>query len=143
VRNSVAGSNRLIDHANNLLNDLTADRACCGASSRPIIFIVHSLGGLVCKEAILQSRDNPEAHLRDIFDCVKAVIFMGTPHRGSWMADWAKIPSRALGLVKSTNKSLLDILDTNDQFLESIQVKFWSLIRGVRESGRRLEVVCF
>jgi protein SERAC1 len=143
VRKSVALSNRLIDHATNLLNDLTTDRACCNASSRPLIFVTHSLGGLVCKEAILLSRNNPEAHLRGIFDHIKGIIFMGTPHKGAWMADWANIPASALGLVKSTNKSLLKILETDDQLLESIQVRFWAMIRELRESGRHLEVTCF
>ncbi|KAF7170941.1 hypothetical protein CNMCM6106_005492 [Aspergillus hiratsukae] len=143
VRKSVAGSNRLIDHATNLLNDLTTDRDLHNAVSRPIIFVTHSLGGLVCKKAILRSRNNPDAHLRSIFNCTKGVIFMGTPHKGSWMADWAKISAGALGLVKSTNKSLLDILRTDNQLLEAIQVDFWSMIRELRESGRRLEVICF
>jgi hypothetical protein len=143
VRKGVAGSNRLIDHATNLLHDLTTDRDLNNASSRPLIFIAHSLGGLVCKKAILLSRNNPEAHFCDIFDCVKGIIFMGTPHKGSWMADWAKIPASAFGLVKSTNKSLLGILQIDDQLLESIQVEFWSMVRGLRESGRRFEVTCF
>jgi protein SERAC1 len=86
LRNSVASSNRLIDHATDLLNDLTTDRAYCNASYRPLIFITHSLGGLVSKEAILLSRNNPEAHLRAIFDCTKGIIFMGTPHKGSCTA---------------------------------------------------------
>lgn len=140
---SVASSNRLIDHAANLLNDLTTDRASCDASSRPLIFVTHSLGGLVCKEAILLSRNNPEAHLREIFNYTKGIIFMGTPHSGSWVADWARMPASALGLVKSTNRSLLEILETDDQFLESIQVRFWSMIRELREAGRRLDVTCF
>jgi len=59
------------------------------------------------------------------------------------MADWAKIPTSALGLVKSTNKSLLKILERDDQFLESIQVMFWAMIRELREGGRPLEVTCF
>ncbi|KAK4206119.1 Alpha/Beta hydrolase protein [Rhypophila decipiens] len=143
VRKSGASSNRLIDHATNLLNDLTTDRASCNASSRPLVFVAHSLGGLVCKEAILLSRNNPESHLRGIFDGTKGIIFMGTPHKGSWMADWAKAPASALGLVKSTNKSLLGILETDNQLLESIQVNFWSMIRELREAGRRLEVTCF
>ncbi|KAH0551690.1 hypothetical protein GP486_007093 [Trichoglossum hirsutum] len=124
VRKLVAGSNRLIDHAANLLHDLT-------------------LGGLVCKEAILLSRNNPEAHLRGIFDCTRGIIFMGTPHKGAWMANWARIPASALGLVKSTNTSLLKILETDDQYLESIQVRFWSMIRELREAGRSLDVTCF
>lgn len=143
MRKSGASSNRLIDHATNLLNDLTTDRASCDASSRPLIFVTHSLGGLVCKEAILLSRNNPESHLRGIFDCTNGIVFMGTPHKGSWMANWAKIPASALGLVKSTNKLLLEILETDNQFLESIQVRFWSMIRELREAGRRLEVTCF
>lgn len=40
------------------------------------------------------------------------------------MADWANIPASTLGLMESTNKSLLEILGTDDQFLESIQVRF-------------------
>ncbi|CAG8890058.1 unnamed protein product [Penicillium egyptiacum] len=143
LQKSGASSNRLIDHAMNLLNDLTVERASCDASSRPLIFVTHSLGGLVCKEAILLSRNNPESHLRGIFDCTKGIVFMGTPHKGSWMADWAKIPAPALGLVKSTNKSLLKILETDGQLLESTQVRFWSMIRELREAGRRLEVTCF
>lgn len=143
VRKGVAGSNRLMDHATNLLNDLTTDRSSNSASSRPLIFVAHSLGGLVCKKAILLSRNNPEAHLRSIFDCTKGIAFMGTPHKGSWMADWAKIPASAVGLVKSTNKSLLGILNTDDQLLESIQVEFWSMVRGLREDGRCFQVTCF
>jgi len=143
VRKGVTGSNRLIDHAANLLHDLTTERGSSNASSRPLIFVAHSLGGLVCKKAILLSRNNPEAHLCGMFDCVKGVIFMGTPHKGSWMADWARIPASAVGLVKSANKSLLGILETDNQLLESIQVEFWSMVRGLREGGRNFEVTCF
>ncbi|OAL38089.1 hypothetical protein AYO20_02541 [Fonsecaea nubica] len=143
VKRSVASSNRLIDHASNLLNDLTTDRASHDASDRPLIFVAHSLGGLVCKESILQSRNNPEGHLKKMFECIKGVIFMGTPHTGSWMADWARLPASALGMVKSTNKSLLKVLETDDQLLESIQLRFLGMVRDLRESNRRLEVTCF
>ncbi|KAL5327020.1 hypothetical protein ACEPPN_004710 [Leptodophora sp. 'Broadleaf-Isolate-01'] len=143
VQASVVSENRLTDHATNLLIDLTNDRASCDATSRPLIFVAHSLGGLVCKEAILLSRNNPESHLCSIFEHTTGIIFMGTPHRGSWMADWMKIPASSLGVLKSTNKSLLQALRTDNQLLESIQVRFWSMIRGERESGRRLEITCF
>src|SRR5438552_15737666 len=85
------------------------------------IFIAHSLGGLVCKKAILLSRDNREAHFRSIFEWTRGIIFMGTPHRGAWMADWAKIPASALGLVKSANKMLLQILQTDNELLMDIR----------------------
>ena len=105
--------------------------------------MAHSLGGLVCKKAILRSRNNPEAHLRDLFECTRGIVFMGTPHRGSWMADWVGMPASALGLFKSVNKSLLEILETDSQLLEAIQVDFLAMIREQREGGRPLEVTCF
>ncbi|KAI1169676.1 nb-arc and ankyrin domain-containing protein [Nemania sp. FL0916] len=143
IRKSVVSTNTLLDHAANLLMDLTADRISCEATSRRIIFVAHSLGGLVCKEAMLQSRNNPEQHLRDLFDNTVGIVFMGTPHKGSWMADWAKIPVHALGLLKSTNKTLLDILHTDNQLLQSIQSKFLNMVRELRENGRLFEITCF
>jgi hypothetical protein len=144
VRKAVASSNRLIDHSTNLVNDLTTDRAEKNASSRSLIFVAHSLGGLVCKMAIMTSRDSPAPHLKGIFMHVKGIIFMGTPHIGSWMADWAKIPAWGLGVLKSSNISLLSILQTEDQLLESLQISFLSMVRDLRDNHqRRIEVTCF
>ncbi|KAF4456159.1 Protein SERAC1 [Fusarium austroafricanum] len=143
VSKSSASSNRLVDHATNLLIDLTNDRISCNASSRPLIFVAHSLGGLVCKEAVLLSRNNPNTYRQGLFAHLKGIAFMGTPHKGSWMAEWAKIPVSALGLVKSANKSLLKVLETDDQLLESIQLRFLSMVREQREKGRQLHVTCF
>ncbi|KAH6889200.1 hypothetical protein B0T10DRAFT_48441 [Thelonectria olida] len=138
-----ASSNRLIDHANNLLNDVTTERLSSGAASRPIIFVAHSLGGLVCKAALITSRNNPETHLQNMFKCTKGIAFMGTPHGGSWAAGWAKVPARAISPFKSMNRSLLDVLDTSDQCLEWIQASFLSMVRELRESGRNLAITCF
>ena len=74
---------------------------------------------------------------------VRGIVFMGTPHSGSWIANWMKIPARALGVVKSVNCSLLDILDTNNQLLDFIQSSFLNTLRELRESGRPLHVTCF
>lgn len=64
VRKSVVSSNRLIGHTTNLLNDLTTDRTSCDASSRPLIFVTHSLGGLSARR-LLCSRG---ITLKPIFD---------------------------------------------------------------------------
>lgn len=132
-------TNRVADHAKNLLVDLANARA--GTPHRRLVFVVHSLGGIVAKEAILASRNNPEPHLRSVFECTAGVAFLGTPHRGSWLASWAKIPAGAVGLL--SNKSLLEVLETDNQFLESVQERFWYMVREQREAGRRLEVACF
>lgn len=140
---SSASQNQLMDHATNLIINLTDERVLTSTTSRPIIFIAHSLGGLICKDALLLSRNNPEIHLRSVFNFTLGVIFMGTPHRGSWMASWAKIPASALAVVKSRNSSLLAVLGTNDELLVSIQRRFWDMVRELRESGRDFQVMCF
>jgi len=83
VRLKVTSTNRLLDHATDLLNDLSGDRSMEHASKRPLIFVAHSLGGLVVKKALLLLRNNSKEHLRQIFDYTKAIAFMGTPHSGS------------------------------------------------------------
>ncbi len=146
VRASAASANRLNDHARNLLVKLTTNRDLNRASSRALIFVAHSLGGLVCKEAILLSRNNPEPHLCGIFDCTKGVIFMGTPHKGAWMANWARIPVSTLGLFKSVNKSLLEVLDTKNEYLGTIQSKFMEMLRQRQQQGegsRPIGIACF
>jgi hypothetical protein len=57
--------------------------------TRPIIFICHSLGGLVTKQAMI--RLNAYPHL---FPAIRlhhcAILFLATPHSGSSSADWNK-----------------------------------------------------
>ena len=142
----VASHNTLSDHAKNLLHDLARDRRKNKAEERPLLFVAHSLGGLVCKQAILLSRNNPEVHLRNVFKMVRGIVFLGTPHKGAWLADWARIPANAIGIVKSTNKSLLDVLSTDNEFLRDLQDRFLKLLRELSEDpdcARQIKVTCF
>lgn len=142
ARASTPSNNRLLDHATSLLHDLTADRAWRGASSRPIIFVAHGFGGLVCKQAVLLSRNNPHVHLRDVFDHVHGMAFLGTPHNGPWMADWAQISAQRFGIAESTDVSLLQALQTDKHLLEAVQLGFLSVLRDP-ELASRLQVSCF
>ena len=47
---SPTSTNRVKDHAKSLLNALSALRNSPETSRRPIIFVTHSLGGLVCAQ---------------------------------------------------------------------------------------------
>lgn len=68
---------------------------------------------------------------------------MGTPHDGSWMRDWANIRASDLGFLKSTNRSLLEMLETDNEYLQSVQDRFWSLIQEEPTDGRGLQTTCF
>ncbi|KAJ5657796.1 uncharacterized protein N7484_001445 [Penicillium longicatenatum] len=52
---------------------------------RPIIFIVHSMGGLVVKQAYIMGQNDDQ--YSNIVSSISAILFLATPHRGSNLAD--------------------------------------------------------
>ncbi|KAI1620006.1 hypothetical protein EDD37DRAFT_569847, partial [Exophiala viscosa] len=143
VRKGKAVTNQLMDHSLDLLNALTLCRQSPQASSRPLFFVAHSLGGLVCKDAILHSRNNADAHLRAVFDSTAAIAFLGTPHAGSDLASWARLSAKALGVFKSTNTDLLSVLQASSEVLHRIQNDFVSMLRDLASKQRSLNITCF
>lgn len=131
---------RLLDHALDLLRDLTASRKDRGASSRPILFVAHGYGGLVCKQAVLLSRNNVNRQLRDVFDNVRGFFFIGTPHRGEWLAYWKAVSSYEFPADRG--RSIFEVLRTNETLLESTQTEFLSLLREPGIRGR-IAVSCW
>lgn len=69
----------IYDYAQHLLYALASVRP--GQERRPIIFISHSLGGIVCKQALILAKEDPQFH--HILDSTVGVLFFGTPHRGA------------------------------------------------------------
>ena len=52
---------------------------------RPILFIAHSLGGIIVKELLRRSSDDllRQSHLRSVSSSTIGVMFFGTPHGGA------------------------------------------------------------
>jgi hypothetical protein len=53
--------------------------------SRPLLFVVHSLGGIVVKEMLRRSSNCHlgQIHLHAIFESTIGIMFFGTPHAGA------------------------------------------------------------
>ncbi|OIW32488.1 hypothetical protein CONLIGDRAFT_271607 [Coniochaeta ligniaria NRRL 30616] len=53
--------------------------------TRPLIFVVHSLGGIVIKELLRRSSGCQlgQSHLRCVFESTTGIMFFGTPHSGA------------------------------------------------------------
>ncbi|PMD25421.1 hypothetical protein NA56DRAFT_435063 [Hyaloscypha hepaticicola] len=81
VTSGGSGAN-ISDHANSLLNVLQRMREESpeDPSRIPIIFLGHSLGGLVIKQALLNAKENPR--FNPTWDASFGLVFFGTPHRG-------------------------------------------------------------
>ncbi|KAB7498530.1 Protein SERAC1 [Armadillidium nasatum] len=104
-----------------------------GVGSRPIIWITHSMGGLIVK-AIMKNescRYNEELPCSsDIMSSTRAVIFFSVPHFGSPVASWACYlsplvkPSRYIYDMKAGSSYLFHIHEVFSKLCEekSIQV---------------------
>lgn len=67
------------DYAQKLLLGLRGYRV--GQERRPIIFIAHSLGGIVCKKALVLASEDSE--FTTLLDSAIGILFFGTPHSGA------------------------------------------------------------
>jgi protein SERAC1 len=120
VRSGQVPNNRIRDHARDLVNELARARVSVEERIRPIIFVVHSLGGIVCKDALQISTLTAEPHLQCIARLTRAILFVATPHEGSSIAQWASIPASTLGVIKPTNVDLLAVLQTSSEVRDRI-----------------------
>ncbi|KAH0538032.1 hypothetical protein FGG08_005344 [Glutinoglossum americanum] len=78
-----ASKSTVYDLGHNLLLSLEARRS--SQPSRPLIFVAHSLGGIIVKEALRRSEGQQahHSHLYSIYDATIALICFGTPHSGA------------------------------------------------------------
>ena len=126
---------KIHNHADNLVAELYANRRKREATERPIIFIAHSLGGLLVKRALIYSseiRGHYTQHLRSIFISTFGILFLGTPHRGF---DYAKRDSSLRWIcdtvlrttVIDTMPPLINPFATNSETLQNIDRQFIQL----------------
>ncbi|KAI8662890.1 hypothetical protein NCS56_01093800 [Fusarium sp. Ph1] len=139
-----SSKNRVSDHAHTLLTSLASQRQSDDSAERPIIFICHSLGGLVCQDALVTAKQRPEAHLQSIFHLTRGIVFLGTPHHGSSLAKWGEMLSRSVGMMKQTNTDIVQLLTRDSEVLARIQDCFHTLIMARnKEQANDIDITCF
>ncbi|KAK5202612.1 hypothetical protein LTR41_011644 [Exophiala xenobiotica] len=113
----------VIDHAKSLLASLVDKREESKEIHRPLIFIAHSLGGIVVKQALFQARQ--ESRYQSIKDATIGLIFLGTPHRGSDKATYGKVLANvAQSISHKPPPRLLSALQTNSDVLLQLTTNF-------------------
>ncbi|PVH94680.1 ribonuclease-like protein p/mrp subunit [Periconia macrospinosa] len=133
-------SDTILQHAQTLVAELVADRELEDATERPIIFICHSLGGIIVKRALIYSASRTSklvAHLHSVFVSTFAVLFLGTPHNGSNKANLASFSRRVIDAltpsrVLDSNGQLLDALSEGSETLQNITDMFVPLMKNFR-----------
>jgi pimeloyl-ACP methyl ester carboxylesterase len=133
----MAGGNNLRNHGKSLAFKVSHRRGLC--RERPIIFIAHSLGGLVCEQALLICREGDKT-LKKVLGSTRGIIFMGTPHAGSDLAKLGHRLAGALNIVRKTNSAILAPLQVDSDELIAVQQQFQQMASDNRDS---LEIFCF
>ena len=132
-----ASDNFIYQHAQTLVSCLTLFRRSEGWTRNPIIWIAHSLGGILLKRALLYSNDLKVAFhepFRSIYVSTYGIIFLGTPHMGADAASWgcilqamaeAVVPRRFFEsegvLIKTLRRDSETLANVNSQFLDIFQ----------------------
>ncbi|MGD2084840.1 MAG: alpha/beta hydrolase [Candidatus Aminicenantes bacterium] len=113
----------LLDRADNVINLLRTEKI----GEFPIIFICHSLGGLLVKKILRRSNDKGNASeieksIKKVLKQTKGVCFIATPHRGSNLANIAKYINklfRFTKLVKALKANAPELMELDTWYREN------------------------
>jgi len=131
------GKDMIHNHAERLVATLVANRRRQHAEERPIVFVAHSLGGLVVKRALIYSSavraGTRTERLRSIFLSTYGILFLGTPHHGSNVAFWGSYLEKIAGVVLpkrfvDSAPQLVEALKSNSETLVNIDRGFSSIM---------------
>ena len=116
----------VFQHAETLLGDLAMLRP--SPTALPIIFVAHSLGGIVVKDALSLSKQEA-TDLKNILPATIGVAFLGTPHRGSKTASLGKIAFELSRLLlQNPNIKILRALEGQSEILDRISRSFAQIL---------------
>ncbi|KAL8994880.1 MAG: hypothetical protein Q9169_005278 [Polycauliona sp. 2 TL-2023] len=123
---------RVHNHAEQLVQTMCANRRTHQATDHPIVFVAHSLGGIVVKRALIYSagKGGPKTkRLRSIALSTYGILFLGTPHFGlnstRW-TDWSHKVIRTT-LENGLQARLLETLRPSSETLQNIERQFIEL----------------
>ncbi|KAL7924500.1 hypothetical protein ACQKWADRAFT_331432 [Trichoderma austrokoningii] len=103
----------------------------------PLVFVGHSFGGIVIKEALSSDPNDSQKILEDT--C--GIIFLGTPHLGSPIAGFGATVAYLTGFLGS-NTGLLLLLRSNGEMLVNLSIAFQECLeRKYRELDKRTKII--
>ncbi|KAI9854661.1 MAG: Ras GTPase ras2 [Trichoglossum hirsutum] len=129
----------ITQHGNNLMVMLQQERKSDASDApmlpralptRPLIFVAHSMGGIVVKTALNISRfSTHQPQYLTIYSSTAGIIFLGTPHGGSGAADWGLLASNLTKLaLQGPSRRVLWGLKPNSELLENLRRSFLQML---------------
>ncbi|XP_069675082.1 protein SERAC1 isoform X2 [Periplaneta americana] len=97
-----------------------------GLGSRPIVWVAHSMGGLIVKSMLIKAMQDEDEQVQGLCRNTKAVVFYSVPHRGSPLVSLTQAtqllwwPSVEVQELKENSPALLTL---HSQFLDLVEKK--------------------
>lgn len=118
----------LASRSRELLNKLKA----AGVGERPVVWVAHSMGGLLVKKMLLDAAEDPEMHC--LLRNTKGMVFYSVPHRGTYMAEYS-VNVRYLLFpsveVRELCKDSPALCDLNERFLNMAKERDYKVLSFV------------
>lgn len=105
----------LKNRATNILSLLNTKKI----GERPVLFITHSMGGLLVKQMLRNMYDFAKPEWKKIGEQTKGIVFVSTPHSGSDIATWLDF----MGAILRTSESVKE-LKANNPILKELNQYF-------------------
>ncbi|OXV07870.1 hypothetical protein Egran_04368 [Elaphomyces granulatus] len=126
-----SATRRIQDFARALLEGLRAVRRTLEERSRPIIFVCHSIGGIVLKQAVVIASSDAEGYSH-IHDSIIGILFLGTPHQGSEATSYPRVLINIMnaafpdfpGLARKTQANLRNFLERDMDEIQKMGIRF-------------------
>ncbi|CZR66049.1 uncharacterized protein PAC_15950 [Phialocephala subalpina] len=124
-----ASSAGVEEQAINILHLLQLERKFI--SARPIIFIAHSLGGIIVKQALVTAYRGDGTYVM-ISNSTYGIAFFGVPHHGTKYATWGRIAARIVGVSGQINESFLNSIELGSAYNDILSIRFEPLLNRYR-----------
>lgn len=100
----------ILDRSTSLLDFLVTN----SLGARPIVFIVHSLGGLIVKQMLRACADSANVKYKQLLHATRGIVFCGTPHEGAAVATAVKnvlslAASKVIKQLALSDEALLEL----------------------------------
>jgi len=116
-------------------SDIYAKLRGCGVGDRPVVFVGHSMGGLIIKQMLMEAVASEDA---EFVENTRGIVFYSTPHNGSEIANlnkpskWLFSPSTEVQDL-APNSPALGLLHQNFlELVDSLKVKVISFGEAVK-----------
>jgi hypothetical protein len=114
------------DFGQSLMEEIRNSPDIRRTKSSRIVFIGHSMGGLVIKKACILSREDPAFY--ELGTRIHSIYFLATPHRGS---DLAHTLNNLLKAMPTGNKPFIGSLERNSETINTLNDQFRHICKGL------------